>query len=267
MKWPINLKLGAALISFLIFVCLLSFFYTPYPPNEESGPKYQAPTLAHPLGTDDLGRDVLSRLMLGTRTVFAVGVISVSIGLIGGVVLGSAAGFLGGVSDEFIMRLMDAMMSFPGILFALMYVAVFGYGIVNTMIALGIMAIPVFARVTRSGVMQQKNLTYIDLARSVGVGRLRILYAHILPNLWSSLIVAASLGFASAILAEAGLSYLGLGVQPPQPSWGRMLKESQASFFAAPHYSLMPGLMITIAVLGFNLLGDGLRDWKDGRRR
>lgn len=256
-------RIGASLVLLLVVMCLVSFFYTPYGTNQEVGPKFTPPSGQFIFGTDNLGRDVFSRVMIGSQTVFLVGFVSVFIGLVVGVLLGSLAGFAGRWVDEIIMRLMDAMLSFPGILFALMYVAVFGFGIFNTTVALGIMAVPVFARITRSGFLQVKEMPYIDLARSVGVPKIRIMFVHILPNIISPLIVAASMGFASAILAEAGLSYLGLGVQPPDPSWGRMLKDSQHSFLSAPHYALAPGLMITLAVLGFNLLGDGIRDLKD----
>ncbi len=258
-----ELRIGLVLVLLLLLMCLVSFFYTPYGTNQEVAAKYQPPSSTFLFGTDNLGRDVFSRIMVGSQTVFLVGFISVAIGLVFGVLLGSVAGFAGKWADEIIMRLMDAMMSFPGILFALMYVAVFGFGIFNATVALGIMAIPKFARITRSGFMQVKQEPYIDMARSVGVPKIRIMFVHILPNIISPLIVAASMGFATAILAEAGLSYLGLGVQPPDPSWGRMLKDSQNSFLSAPHYALAPGLMITLTVLGFNLLGDGIRDIKD----
>ncbi|HHX03692.1 MAG TPA: ABC transporter permease [Tissierellia bacterium] len=256
-------RIGLVLVLLLLGLCIVSLFYTPYGTNQEVGAKFLPPSGSFLFGTDNLGRDVFSRVMVGSQTVFLVGFVSVAIGLVFGVLLGSIAGFAGKWVDEVIMRLMDAMLSFPGILFALMYVAVFGFGIFNATVALGIMAIPRFARITRSGFIQVKQMPYIDLARSIGVSKVRIMFVHILPNIISPLIVAASMGFATAILAEAGLSYLGLGVQPPDPSWGRMLKDSQNSFLSAPHYALAPGLMITLTVLGFNLLGDGIRDIKE----
>lgn len=267
MKKSWHFYTGLLLVGIILLLCLLSFVWMPYNPNIQVGEKYSRPGLTHLFGTDDLGRDIFSRILMGSRTIFFVGLISVGIGLVGGLILGSIAGYFGGVFDEICTLLMDAMMSFPGILFALMYVAVFGYGLTNTMIALGIMAIPVFARITRSGFLQNRRSVYVKLAKSVGVRPLRIMFVHILPNIFSQLSVAVSMGFASAILNEAGLSYLGLGVQPPDPSWGRMLKESQSVFLLAPHYAIIPGIMITIAVLGFNLLGDGLRDLSTRRGR
>ncbi|WP_459129057.1 ABC transporter permease [Guggenheimella bovis] len=265
MNKHVYIVIGSILIGLLLFMCLLSFVWLPYPPNDEVAEKYLPPSGDHWFGTDDLGRDLLSRVLVGSRNVFYVGMISVSIGLVGGILIGGIAGFLGGAVDSVLMLIMDAFMSFPGILFALMYVAVFGYGIKNTVIALGIMAIPVFSRITRTGFLQERQKLYVKLAQSVGVGRLRIMFVHILPNIMTQLTVAVTMGFASAILNEAGLSYLGLGVQPPDPSWGRMLKESQNVFVLAPHYALIPGLMITLAVLGFNLFGDGIRDLKEYR--
>ena len=189
-------RIGASLVLLLVVMCLVSFFYTPYGTNQEVGPKFTPPSGQFIFGTDNLGRDVFSRVMIGSQTVFLVGFVSVFIGLVVGVLLGSLAGFAGRWVDEIIMRLMDAMLSFPGILFALMYVAVFGFGIFNTTVALGIMAVPVFARITRSGFLQVKEMPYIDLARSVGVPKIRIMFVHILPNIISPLIVAASMGFA-----------------------------------------------------------------------
>lgn len=266
-KMTLNFYLGIGMVSLLLILMLLSLFYTPYSVTEMNiSEKLMPPSPAHLMGTDHFGRDIFSRIMMGSQTAFFVGVITISIGLFFGVFIGSFAGYFGGRVDEVLMRLMDALMSFPGILFALLFVAVFGVGISNTMIALGVLSIPSFARITRSGFLQTKNLTYIQMAKTMGVSNLRIMFVHILPNIISPLIVAASIGLASAVLAEAALSYLGLGVQPPNPSWGRMLSESQSYLIKAPHYALAPGIMITFLVLGFNLLGDGIRDLRDPRR-
>lgn len=266
-KKSLNFYIGATIVLILFLLMIISYFHTPYSVTEMSiSEKLQPPSAQHLLGTDHFGRDILSRLMKGSQTAFYVGLISVGIGLSIGVIIGSTAGYVGGRVDDSLMRLMDALMAFPGILFALLFVAVFGVGIVNTMIALGILAIPSFARITRSGFLQVKNLTYVEMAKTVGVSHIRIMFVHILPNIMSSLVVACSIGLASAILSEAGLSYLGLGVQPPNPSWGRMLSESQKYLIKAPYYALAPGVMITMAVLGFNLLGDGIRDLRDPRK-
>jgi len=263
-KYSSSLFIGASLILFLFSLAVISVFYTPYDVNlMEITNKLASPSTTHWLGTDHFGRDILSRVMLGSQTAFLVGSISVAVGLIVGTLIGAIAGYSGGIIDEILMRTMDAMMAFPGILFALMIVAILGVGINKTMIALGVMSIPRFARIARSGFLQAREMMYVKMAQSIGVSNRRIMFVHILPNIVSPLIVAASIGFASAILAEAGLSYLGLGVQPPDPSWGRMLSESQIYLSKAPFYAFAPGLMITIAVLGFNLLGDGIRDYND----
>lgn len=262
-----NFKVGLGIVLFLILVALVSFFYTPHNIFSINSDKhFEAPSKEHLFGTDELGRDILSRVMVGTRVVFLVGFVSVFIGLVGGVLLGSLAGYFGGKVDTFIMHIMDALMSFPGILFALMIVSVFGEGITNTMIALGILLIPSFGRITRSSMIRVKHETYIDMAKSLGVPPLRVIIHHMLPNIVSPLIVAASIGFATAILSEASLSYLGLGVMPPFPSWGRMLRDAQQSMLNAPFYAIAPGVMITLAVLGFNLLGDGIDQYLRDRR-
>ncbi|GAU79478.1 ABC transporter permease [Fusibacter sp. 3D3] len=266
-KKSLNFYIGAFIVGALFLLMVTSYFYMPYSVTEMNlAEKLQPPSVQHLMGTDHFGRDIFSRLMQGSQTAFYVGLISVGIGLCIGVIIGSIAGYVGGRVDDVLMRFMDALMAFPGILFALLFVAVFGVGIFNTMVALGILAIPNFARITRSGFLQVKNFTYVDMARTIGVPSIRIMFVHILPNIMSALVVASSIGLASAILSEAGLSYLGLGVQPPNPSWGRMLSESQKYLIKAPYYALAPGVMITLAVLGFNLLGDGIRDLRDPRK-
>lgn len=261
-----NFCIGAVLVTLLLLILLVSFFYTPYPPNEmDTVNTLAAPSAEHLLGTDNFGRDILSRIMKGSQMAFLVGFGAVAIGMIVGVILGALAGYFGGWLDEAVMRLMDTKMAFPGVILALVLIAVFGSGMLNLIIALGIMSIPRFCRITRSGFMQIKEMEYIKAAKSRGASSLRIMVLHILPNISSSLIVTATLGFSSAVLSEAGLSYLGLGTPPPAPSWGRMLFEAQAFLLIDPLYAIIPGVMITIMVLGFNLLGDGLRDITDKR--
>lgn len=258
------LLIGSSLIALLLLMMLISLFYTPYGPNDmNSGMRLSHPQLSHLFGTDNFGRDIFSRIMKGSQTAFLIGLSSVLIGLSLGVLIGAISGYFGGWLDEVIMRLMDAMLAFPGILLAIMLVSVFGPGLNNTIMALGIMSIPSFSRIARSGFMQYKEFDFVKATIAKGAGPLRVIWYHILPNIASSLIVATSLRFSGSILAEAGLSYLGLGVQPPDPSWGRMLNEAQPFMINAPWYVLITGVIITIMVLGFNLLGDGLRDLYD----
>ncbi|MFV0411935.1 MAG: ABC transporter permease [Oscillospiraceae bacterium] len=261
-----NFAVGAFLLGLLFVVLLVSFFYLPYPPNEmATAQKFELPSFAHLLGTDNFGRDILSRVMKGAQIAFFVGFSSVAIGFAAGLLLGALAGYLGGLVDEVVTRVTDAQMAFPGVILALIIITVFGASTLNTAIALGITLIPRFCRITRAGFLQVKQLDYVKAARSRGASPLRIMALHIFPNTTSQLLVTASLGFASAILAEAGLSYLGLGIQPPTPSWGMMLHEVQAYLLTNPWYAFIPGCMITVMVLGFNLLGDGLRDIMDAR--
>ncbi|MBN2982716.1 ABC transporter permease [Cohnella algarum] len=261
------LVIGGFLVVSLLLFALVGLFYTPYEPNEmNTAMRLAPPQPAHLWGTDNFGRDIFSRIMEGARTAFLIGFSSVSIGLVFGLLIGAAAGYLGGWVDEVIMRIVDAMLAFPGILLAIMFVSVFGPGLNITIAALGMMSIPSFTRIARSGFIQVKEFDFVKASVAKGAGPWRIIFLHILPNMASPLIVAATLGFSGAVLAEAGLSYLGIGVQPPDPSWGRMLSEAQPYLANAPWYVLITGGVITAMVLGFNLLGDGIRDLYDKKK-
>lgn len=256
-----SFQFGRALIVFFLVIMIVSFFYTPYPPNEGvSSERFLPPSRDHLLGTDNLGRDILSRIMVGSQTAFLISGASVGLALAIGFLLGAIAGYYGNVADEISMHIVNALMSFPGILFAIMLVTISGPGRCNTIFAMAFMGIPYFTRVVRSGFMQLKTMDYVKAARARGAGTLHIVVHHIVPNLVEQIIVAVTISFSTAMLSEAGLSYLGLGVVPPDPSWGRMLKESQAYFTRAPWYMLATGTAITLLVFGFTLFGDGLRD-------
>ena len=258
--------LGAVLTLFMLGTAALSLVWTPWSPYEvDMASKLQAPSGAHWLGTDAFGRDIVSLIMVGARNSILVGVIAVGIGMGIGTALGLLAAARRGWVEEAIMRLADFTFAFPALLLAIMLTAVFGAGIVNSIIAIGIFYIPTFARVTRASANAVWAREYILAARACGKGPWRITLEHVLPNILSVLIVQATIQFALAILAEAALSYLGLGTQPPEPSWGRMLSEAQTLMFQAPLLAVWPGVAIALAVLGLNLLGDGLRDLLDPR--
>ena len=258
--------IGAVLTFLLVFAAALSYLWTPWSPYDMNMDiKLQGPTLAHWLGTDAYGRDVASQLLVGARNSILVGVVAVGIGLSIGTALGLLAAAKRGWVEEAIMRLSDFTFAFPAILSAIMLTAVFGAGIVNSIIAIGVFNIPTFARITRASANAIWSREYILAARSCGKNAWSITWQHVLPNILSVLIVQATIQFALAILAEAALSYLGLGTQPPQPSWGRMLSEAQTLMFQAPLLAVFPGIAIALSVLGLNLLGDGLRDLLDPR--
>ncbi|HEX6305378.1 MAG TPA: ABC transporter permease [Anaerolineales bacterium] len=223
------------------------------------------PSVQHPMGTDDLGRDMLSLIIYGSRISIRIGFFSVGFAIIIGVILGALSGYLGGATDNVIMRLMDIMLAFPSILLALVIVAVIGPGLLNAMIAVGIVSIPTYARITRSSVISESTREYVQASKALGANTFRILAQHILPNALSPIIVAASLGIATAILDAAGLGFLGLGAQPPDPEWGLMLSRNKTHMFTSPWMVIFPGVSIMFLVLGFNLLGDGLRDALDPR--
>lgn len=256
--------LGSVLLCLVACAALLSLVWTPYALTDiEMARKLLPPSGSHWLGTDALGRDVVSLLLAGARSSILVGVVAVGIGLSIGVALGLLAAAYIGWLEEALMRLTDFSFAFPAILVAILITAVLGPGMVNAILAIGLFNIPVFARITRGSAQAIWTRDYVLAARACGKGRWRITWDHVLPNIAAVLIVQASTQFALAILAEAALSYLGLGTQPPEPSWGRMLSEAQTLLFQAPRLAVFPGVAIAVAVLGLNLVGDGLRDLLD----
>ena len=261
-----SFAIGGALVALLILTALLSFVWTPYPAGEIDVPsKLLPPSAAHWLGTDSLGRDVVAMLIVGARYSIAVGVIAVGIGITAGVALGLLAAARRGWVEELVMRGADFTLAFPALLTAITLTAIYGPGLVVAIVAIGVFNIPEFARITRASANAVWTREYVLAARACGKGRWRITVEHVLPNIAAVLIVQATIRFAIAILAEAALSYLGLGTQPPMPSWGRMLGEGQAMMYQAPMLAVWPGLAIVFSVLGLNLMGDGLRDLLDPR--
>ncbi len=259
---------GLYLVLGFIALALLAPWIAPYDPIATSWSAIRkAPSAAHWFGTDDIGRDVLSRVVWGTQASMLAGVVSVSISLLLGVPIGLAAGFLGGAVDGFISRLTDAFLACPFLILAIAMAAFLGPSLSNAMIAIGISATPIFVRLTRAQVINVMVEDYIEAARALGNPRWRIALRHILPNVTAPLIVQATLAIAAAVIAEASLSFLGLGQQPPAPSWGSMLNTAKNYVDNAPWMALWPGLAIFALVLGFNLLGDGLRDALDPRQQ
>ena len=261
------------LIGFLITIAIaamavVSLFWTPYDVTRLIvSDKLQTPSAAHWFGTDHFGRDILSMVMIGARNSIAVALVAVGIGMGVGLPIGALAAARGGLLDDALMRLNDVVFAFPALLSAIMITAIFGPGAVNAIIAIGIFNIPVFARVARAGALTLWPREFILAARAAGKGRTLITIEHILPNIASLLLVQGTIQFALGILAEAGLSYVGLGAQPPMPSWGRMLFDAQTRMILAPYLALFPGFAIILTVLGLNLLGDGLSDTLDPKLR
>jgi len=266
-KWATpHLLVGGMIVLLVLGTFVSSYVLTPYAPSSMNiGGRLQPPSWSHPFGTDQYGRDVLSRVMVGSRNSFAVGLIAVGIGITIGVPVGSIAGFFNRWIDTPVMRVIDSLYGFPPVITAVLITSLFGPGLVNSMIAIGLFNIPIFARLTRGNFLSIKERQFVEAARASGRSDLSIIARHILPNLSSPIIVQASTQFALAILAEAALSYLGLGVQPPHPSWGLMLKQAQSFMSLSPWPAIFPGLAIVLTVLGFNLTGDGLRDLLDPR--
>jgi len=260
----VTFSAGLGITALLFLTAALSLGYTPRDPLEMSmEARLQGPSRSHPLGTDQFGRDLLSRIMVGSETSILVGVIAVGIGMGLGVALGMISGYFGGWLDETFMRFMDAVQGFPAILSALLITAVFKPSVVISMVAIGVTFLPVFARLTRASFLELRDREFVLAARALGAGDAALVGRHIFPNTLAPLIVQATISFPVAILAEAALSYLGLGTQPPHPSWGLMLREAQAFLGLSPWFAIFPGTAIALTVLGFNLLGDGLRDLLD----
>jgi peptide/nickel transport system permease protein len=259
-----NFTVGFTLSIVVIAMAIVSLAWTPYDSNSMNARhRLESPSIMHPLGTDQYGRDILSRVMVGAVNSIIVGLVTVTVGLTIGVLLGLGSSCFGGWVDESIMRFSDLLFGFPAILTAILITSILGPSVINAMIAIGIFYIPIFARLTRAVALSVWQREYITSARASGLGEWVIIRRHVLPNILSPLIVQGTIQFAVAILAEAGLSYLGLGTQPPHASWGRMLNEAQTFMEMAPWMAIFPGVAIAWAVLGFNLLGDGLRDTLD----
>lgn len=262
-----NFTFGLTLTILMVVLILLGFFWTPYDPEAMKGSlKLSAPTFAHLFGTDQFGRDVLSRVLSGAGNTLLIGTGTVLIGGIVGVILGAVTGYFGGWLDEGLMRVNDAVAAFPSVLLALVMISIAGSGTYRVMVALGIAFVPSFARVTRGEFMRLREADYVISAKLIGVSMPRILFVHILPNILPTLLSALAIGFNNAVLAEAGLSYLGIGAQPPDASLGRMLSEAQTYLASGPWCAVFPGLFLIVLVLGVGMLGEGILDRFGGGR-
>lgn len=258
--------LGFAIVALFVFCALFAPFLAPYGPDEPDFSKARrGPSPEHWLGNDELGRDLFSRLLYGARISGMIGVIAVAIGLVLGVPMGLISGFYGGWIDALMMRLVDVMLAFPSTLLAIGMVAILGPGLTNAILAVGVVAVPVYVRLVRASTLSVKGLDYISAARALGASDARLMWRHVLPQCLGPILVQSSLQMAAAILAAAGLGFLGLGAPPDVPEWGTMLAKGRSYIFSAPHLTMYPGLAILLVVMGFNLLGDALRDALDPR--
>jgi peptide/nickel transport system permease protein len=264
----LNLVLGSVLIGTVVAAALLSFVWLPFDPNAlDFASQLTGPSSQHWLGTDEFGRDLFSRVLVGARGTLYVGVIAVGLALSVGSLLGAVAGYAGSLLDELLMRLVDVLYAFPAILMALLLAAIYQPGTLTAMSAIGLATVPIFARLTRASVLSLKQRNYVEAGRALGASHGRLLRRYILPGALGPILVQASLSMAVAVLAEAALSFLGLGTPPGVPSWGIMLREAQGFLAMSPYPALVPGLAIVWTVLGWSLLGDGLRDLTDPRSR
>ena len=257
----IYLRIGLVVISILLFLAILSVFWTPYSPTKMSAAlKNTAPSLKHICGCDNFGRDVFSRIMCGIGITFLIAFCTVLIGAAIGTLVGLFTGYYGGVIDEIIMRVNDLLLSFPSVLLALVIISVLGKGKFNIIIALGILFIPSFARMIRAETIRIKKLGFVESARAMGIPNRKIIFKHIFPNVIPKLVTNVTVGFNNAVIAEASMSYLGLGVQPPDQSLGRMISEAQSYIFVAPWISMMPGIVIILMIVGFSLIGESFEE-------
>jgi peptide/nickel transport system permease protein len=257
-------RFGAAVVLGFALAALAAPWVAPFDPEAIAlGANLQGPSRVHLFGTDSLGRDVLSRTIWGARISLTIGFVSVGLAMVGGAPLGALAAWSGGWADRLVMRAMDVLLSFPTILLAIVVITIFGPGLGNAMLAIGVAQVPLYVRLTRAAVLRVKALSFIEAARASGAGEWRVLVRHALPNCLPPLLVQSTLMFATAILSAAYLGFLGLGAQPPTPEWGTMLAKARDFLRTAPHVSIFPGLTIMLTVLGLNLLGDGLRDVLD----
>ena len=263
-----SLMVGGAIVLLLILVAIFAGALAPFDPTRlATGRRLSPPNAAHWLGTDEYGRDIYSRLLFGSRLTLYVGMVAVGIGLAGGLIVGAIAAYAGGWLGGLLMRMIDFLYTFPDVLIALGLVAFLGPNLTNAMIAVGISVIPYYARVTYAIVLAERQKTYVEGARVVGAGHVRVIVRHLLPNVLPPMIVVASLGFSAAVLSAAALSFLGLGAQPPASEWGLMLATGRNYIDRAPWIVIVPGMAIFVAVVGFNVLGDGIRDALDPRQR
>jgi peptide/nickel transport system permease protein len=261
------LKVGAAVVVLAVVAALFGPWLAPFDPSaQELSLRLEGPSRRHALGLDELGRDILARVLAGARISLLVGVTVVSISAIVGTLLGSLAGYFGGWLDEIVSRIIDILLAFPGLLLAIALVAVLGPSLPNVLGALTVIGWVGYARIARAQALRVRELDYVNAARALGASVWRVLWHHVVPSAMPAIVVQATLGMAGAIIGEASLSFLGLGVQPPTPSWGAMLNGGRAHLLDAPHLTVFPGLAIAALVLGFNFVGDGLRDLTDTRR-
>lgn len=262
-KKNFGLILGIAIMTVILLLILVNVFYHPYSANEMSGSmKFSPPSLKHIMGTDNYGRDIYARVIEGVKVTFTVAIATVAIGLFFGTMIGAFTGYYGGILDEIIMRLNDALASFPSILLALIFVSILGSGKYKIIISLGIIFIPSFARIVRSEFIKIKHMDYVKSARLMGASDIRVMFVHILPNALPTILTSVAIGFNNAVLAESSMSFLGVGVQPPNASLGRMLSEAKGYIFSAKWASIFPGLMIILMILSFVLISEGIGERK-----